>query len=46
MKIARLVSFVLAAAGLFFQAGVAHAGMKTQWIDYKQGETPLSGYLV
>jgi dienelactone hydrolase len=46
MKIARLASFVLAATAMFLQAGVAHAAIKTQWIDYKQGSTPLSGYLV
>src|ERR1700693_5240470 len=37
MKIARIVSFVLAAAGMFLQAGAAQAAIKTQWIDYKQG---------
>jgi dienelactone hydrolase len=46
MKIARLVSFVLAAAATILPAGAAQAAMKTQWIDYKQGNTPLSGYLV
>src|ERR1700688_3733018 len=46
MKIARIVSFVVAAAGMFLQAGAAQAAVKTQWIDYKQGNTPLSGYLV
>jgi dienelactone hydrolase len=45
MKIARLVFFVLGAA-MFLQAGVARAAMKTHWIDYKQGDAPLSGYLV
>jgi dienelactone hydrolase len=46
MKIARLTSFVLAAAAVVLQAGAAQAAMKTQWIDYKQGNTQLSGYLV
>ena len=46
MKIARIVSFVLVAAAVFLQAGVAQAAVKTQWIDYKQGDTALSGYLV
>jgi len=46
MKIARRVLFVLAAAGMFLQAGAARAAVKTQWIDYKQGSAPLSGYLV
>src|SRR5216684_4836848 len=46
MRIARLVFFVLAAAAMVLSASVAQAAMKTQWIDYKQGSTPLSGYLV
>jgi dienelactone hydrolase len=46
MKIPRLASFVLVAAALFQHAGAAQAAMKTQWIDYQQGNTPLSGYLV
>ena len=41
----RTVSVLIAAllAGLF--AGAARAEIKTQWIDYKQGDTPLRGYL-
>ena len=47
MKPAKVTSFILAAAAaLALQAGAAHAAMKTQWIDYKQGDTQLSGYLV
>ena len=47
MKIARLTSFVLAAAAAaVLRAGAAQAAMKNQWIDYKQGNTVLSGYLV
>ncbi len=47
MKIARLTSFVLAAAtAVALQASAAQAAMKTQWIDYKHGNTVLSGYLV
>src|SRR5258707_9193443 len=46
MKITRLVSFVLAAGAMVLQAGAAQAAMKTQWIDYKQGNAALSGYLV
>jgi dienelactone hydrolase len=47
MKIARLVSFVLAAAAaMALQAGSAQAALKTQWVDYKQGDAELSGYLV
>jgi len=46
MKIARFVSFVMVAAAMVLLAVVAQAAVKTQWIDYKQGSTPLSGYLV
>src|SRR5260370_7526440 len=46
MKIARLSCFVLAAGAMVLQAGAAQAAMKTQWIDYKQGNAALSGYLV
>lgn len=46
MKIARILVFVFAAAAVLLQAGAANAALKTQWIDYKQGNSPLSGYLV
>ena len=46
MKIARFVSFTLAVAAMALHVGAAQAAMKTQWIDYKQGNAPLSGYLV
>jgi dienelactone hydrolase len=48
MKIARLMSFVVpvTAAAIVLQVGAAQAAVKTQWIDYKQGDAPLSGYLV
>jgi dienelactone hydrolase len=47
MTIARLTSLALAAAtAAILQAGAAQAAMKTQWIDYKQGDTALSGYLI
>jgi dienelactone hydrolase len=47
MKTASLTSFALAAAAAaVLQAGAAQAATKTQWIDYKQGDTVLSGYLV
>jgi dienelactone hydrolase len=46
MKIVRVVLFVLATAVVLLHAGAAQAALKTQWIDYRQGETPLSGYLV
>lgn len=44
MKIAHLSCFILAA--MFLQAGPAQAAMKTGWIDYRQGDTPLSAYLI
>ena len=44
MKIAHLSCFILAA--MVLQAGAAQAAMKTRWIDYKQGNTPLSAYLI
>jgi dienelactone hydrolase len=46
MKIVRFASFALAVAALFLHAGASQAAVKTQWIDYKQGDTALSGYLV
>ncbi|MBZ5659605.1 MAG: dienelactone hydrolase family protein [Acidobacteriia bacterium] len=46
MKIARLVTCALAAAVMILLANAAQAATKTQWIDYKQGNTALSGYLV
>ncbi len=45
-KTTRLASFLLVCAAIVLQAGAAHAAIKTQWIDYKQGNTPLSGYLI
>src|ERR1700692_3267669 len=46
MKIARIVTFVLTAAAVLLQAAAPRAAIKTQWSDYKQGNTVLSGYLV
>lgn len=46
MKIARLVFLGLVIVGAGLYAGAAQAAVKTQWIDYHQGDTPLSGYLV
>jgi dienelactone hydrolase len=47
MKNSRIVSAILAAAfSCALQGGAAQAAMKTQWIDYKQGNAALSGYLV
>lgn len=45
-NIAKLVALVLGSVALTLQAGAAHAATKTQWIDYKQGDTALSGYLI
>ncbi|HEV2522379.1 MAG TPA: dienelactone hydrolase family protein [Candidatus Acidoferrales bacterium] len=45
MKVARSMNIILAAAAILL-AGAAQAATKTQWIDYRQGNTPLSGYLV
>jgi dienelactone hydrolase len=46
MKIARISTIVFAAVAALLQAGAANAALKTKWIDYKQGDSPLSGYLV
>jgi dienelactone hydrolase len=46
MKIVRFTAFIAAAAAaMVLQAGAAQAAIKTQWVDYKQGNTALSGYL-
>ena len=41
----RTASVPVAALLACLFAGVAQAEIKTQWIDYKQGDTPLRGYL-
>lgn len=46
MKIARMVFLGIVAVVAGLHAGTAQAALKTQWIDYHQGDTPLSGYLV
>jgi dienelactone hydrolase len=38
-------SLSIALACLALAAGGARAEVKTEWIDYKQGDTPLRGYL-
>jgi hypothetical protein len=43
MKYRATVAVAAVAACLF--ASAANAEIKTRWIDYKQGETPLQGYL-
>jgi dienelactone hydrolase len=43
----RLSAVICAAAvAAVFQAGAARAELKKQWIDYKDGDKPLYGYLV
>jgi dienelactone hydrolase len=46
MKTGKFVIFVVVIFVMAFHIGVAHAATKTQWVDYKQGDTALSGYLV
>jgi dienelactone hydrolase len=46
MKIARITTSTLAVAAMLLTAAAAQAALKTQWVDYKQGSAPLSGYLV
>ena len=42
----RLISAaVVGAFALIMQSGFAHAAVKTQYVDYMDGSTPLSGYL-
>jgi dienelactone hydrolase len=45
MKTSRVSAVLAASFACALSAGAAQAAMKTQWIDYKQGETVLSGYL-
>ena len=46
MKALRSLSFVFGAALAFaLQLSSAHAAIKTQYVDYKHGDTALSGYL-
>jgi dienelactone hydrolase len=41
----RTASALIAALFACLAAGAAQAEIKTQWIDYKQGDAPLRGYL-
>jgi hypothetical protein len=43
MKVLHLISALFAA--LLLQTGFAQAAIKTQYVDYKDGNTPLKGYL-
>jgi dienelactone hydrolase len=46
MRRSRLICAILAAAfATLCQAGFAQAAIKTQYVDYKDGNTPLKGYL-
>jgi len=46
MKTVRAISVVLGAALAFaLQAVSAQAAIKTQFVDYRHGNTPLKGYL-
>jgi dienelactone hydrolase len=47
MKTSRLLTVICSAAlAVAIQAGAARAELKKQWIDYKDGDKPLYGYLV
>lgn len=46
MKIGRISMIASVAVAVLLQASVANAALKTKWIDYKQRDSPLSGYLV
>jgi dienelactone hydrolase len=47
VNISRFSAVICAAAlAAVFQAGAARAELKRQWIDYKDGDKPLYGYLV
>src|SRR6202047_1982306 len=47
MKTSRLLTVICGAAlAVAIQAGAARAELKKQWIDYKDGDKPLYGYLV
>ena len=46
MKIAGLSCLILGAAAMVLGTGAAQAAVKTRWIDYQQGSTALSGYLI
>ncbi len=45
MLITRRNALILSAAAATLPAASAQAAIKTQWIDYQQGDTPLRGYL-
>jgi dienelactone hydrolase len=45
MSASRFFTVACAAFAVVLQAGVASAEIKTQWVEYKEGNTPLRGYL-
>jgi dienelactone hydrolase len=47
MQFPRLMTIACSAVlAVALQVGAARAELKKQWIDYKEGATPLYGYLV
>ena len=45
MQCPRIVAGLCFALIALSAASSAHAELKTQWVDYSQGGTPLRGYL-
>jgi hypothetical protein len=45
MSALRFLSIACAVFAAALQAGVARAEIKTQWVEYKEGNTALRGYL-
>jgi dienelactone hydrolase len=45
MKTSRLCALIVVVVAAALQAGRAQAEIKTQWVDYMQGDTALRGYL-
>ena len=45
MRASRFLNLACAVIAVALSAGVARAEIKTQWVEYKEGNTPLRGYL-
>jgi dienelactone hydrolase len=45
MRASRFLNLACAVVAVALSAGVARAEIKTQWVEYKEGNTPLRGYL-
>jgi len=45
MSASRFFTIASAVLAVVLQAGVARAEIKTQWVEYKEGDTALRGYL-